>query len=205
MLTVYSVKPAFVRLLSPAIDLCARRGVTPNALTGFALALSLAGGAALLLAPGSPAVLVTVALVLLVRMALNAMDGALARRTGQSSRAGEVFNEASDVVADTALYAPLAGVVAAPAALVFAFVLLAGWTELAGVLPRVAGGPRRYDGPLGKSDRALVVGLLLLALALGAPRGTWEAWLLALLCVLLIATCAKRLRNGLVSVSGSAA
>ncbi|HKC25021.1 MAG TPA: CDP-alcohol phosphatidyltransferase family protein [Thermoanaerobaculia bacterium] len=204
MPTVYSVKPAFVRLLSPAIDLCARRGVTPNALTGLALALSLAGGVALLLAPASQAALVAVALLLLVRMALNAMDGALARKTGQSSRGGEVFNEASDVVADAALYAPLVLVTSAPAALVFAFVLFSGWTELAGVLPRVTGGPRRYDGPLGKSDRALVVGLLLVSLALGAPHDDWETWLLALLSLLLLATCARRLGNGLAAPAGSA-
>lgn len=194
MLTLYRVKPAFVRLLQPLVALCARRGVTPDALTGAALALSLAAGAALALAPTVPAVLWAVALTLLVRMALDAMDGALARQTGQATVRGELFNEAGDVVADAALTLPLLAVSAAPPLAVFLLVLLSSWTELCGVLPKAAGGARRHDGPLGKSDRALVVGLYLVARGSGVPSGPWEGWLVAILDLLLVLTCANRLR-----------
>lgn len=197
MPSLYDVKPAFVRLLTPLVDLCARRGVTPNALTLAALVLSLLGGGLLWAFPRERGVLAAVALVLLVRMALNAMDGSLARRTGQTTRLGEVLNEGGDVVADAGLYLPLLGVTAAPSLLVVLFVLLAGWTELAGLLPRLAGGERRYDGPLGKSDRALLVGLFLVAAAAGAPQGRWETWAFGAADALLALTCANRLRRGL--------
>ena len=41
-------------------------------------------------------------------MALNALDGMLAREFGQQSRLGAYLNELTDVVADAALIAPFA-------------------------------------------------------------------------------------------------
>ena len=46
--------------------------------------------------------------VLFVRMALNAIDGMLAREFAQKSALGAVLNELGDVVSDTALYLPFA-------------------------------------------------------------------------------------------------
>ncbi len=197
MPTLYDIKPAFVRSLEPAISFCARRGITPNALTAAALVLSVGMGAVLALFPGERLALGAVAAFFLLRMALNAMDGALARRTGQSTPAGEVFNEASDVLADAVLFLPLVFVSSASPVAVVLFALLAGWSELCGVLPKAGGFARRYDGPLGKSDRALAVGLYLVAVAAGVTRGGWETFFFALLDVLLVLTCANRLRKGL--------
>lgn len=125
------------------------------------------------------------------------MDGALARRTGQSTPSGEIFNEAADVLADAVLFLPLLVVSSAAPLAVLLFVLLAGWSELCGVLPKAAGLARRYDGPFGKSDRALAVGLYLVALAAGVPAGGWETAFFVLLDALLLLTCANRLRKGL--------
>lgn len=193
--TLYDIKPAFVRLLDPLVGVFARRGVTPNQLTAAALALSFAGGSALWVAPERRAVWIAVAFALLVRMGLNAVDGALARRTDQSSRAGEIFNEVSDVVADACLYVPLIRITAVPDRIVFAFVLLAGWTELCGLAAKAAGGTRRYDGPLGKSDRALAVGTYLVVRAVGVPAGRWELFFFTALCLLSAWTCANRVRR----------
>jgi len=197
MPTLYDVKPAFVRSLSPAIAFCERKGITPNALTAAALVLSAAMGAVLASFPKERLALGAVAVSFLLRMALNAMDGALARKTGQSTPHGEVFNEAADVLADTLLFLPLLVVSSAAPLAVFLFVLLAGWSELCGVLPKAAGFARRYDGPFGKSDRALAVGLYLVALAAGVPAGAWETGFVVLLDALLLLTCANRLRKGL--------
>ena len=46
--------------------------------------------------------------VLFVRMALNAIDGMLAREHGQKSALGAFLNELCDVVSDAALYLPFA-------------------------------------------------------------------------------------------------
>ena len=104
--------------------------------------------------------------VLLVRMAMNAMDGMLAREFHQKSRLGGLLNEVGDVVSDVALYLPLALVAGVQSFLVVGFVVAAMIAEFAGVLGIGMGG-RRYDGPMGKSDRAFCIGLFSLLLALG--------------------------------------
>ena len=123
---------------------------------------------------GAAFALLGLPLVLLLRMALNAIDGMLAREHGQASRLGFFLNEIGDVVSDAALYLPLM-LVLAPAAplLVGAAVVAIALTEMAGVLGRAAGGSRRYDGPFGKSDRAAYFSILAVAAAVVAL----PAWL----------------------------
>src|SRR5690606_4055636 len=88
MATLSVIKPAFQRLLRPLVDAGARAGITANQVTVAAMALSLAAGAVLMLV-GDRALLL-VPIVLLLRMALNAADGMLAREHGQRSRLGAV-------------------------------------------------------------------------------------------------------------------
>src|SRR5947207_2460802 len=45
---------------------------------------------------------------LFIRMALNAVDGMLAREHGMKSKLGAILNELGDVVSDAALYLPFA-------------------------------------------------------------------------------------------------
>ncbi|MCH3719017.1 hypothetical protein LZB68_08040, partial [Campylobacter lari] len=55
----------------------------------------------------------------------------------------------------------------------------------------------RYDGPMGKSDRAFVIGGLGLLLAfgwVGAPVVSGMAWAMSILCVI---TLGRRVRQGL--------
>ena len=65
-----------------------------------------------------------------------------------------------------------------------AFSIGAVLTEFCGVLARALGATRRYDGPIGKSDRAFVVGALALATYF-YPRalGVWPVffWIAAAL------------------------
>jgi CDP-diacylglycerol--glycerol-3-phosphate 3-phosphatidyltransferase len=106
-------------------------------------------------------------------MALNAIDGMLAREHGQKSRLGALLNEIGDVVADAALYLPLALVPGFDPRLAVGIVVLAVLSEMTGVLGPTIGASRRYDGPMGKSDRAFVFGLLALLLGLGVRPGAW--------------------------------
>ena len=62
---------------------------------------------------------------------------------------------------------------------------------------RWSGASRRYDGPLGKSDRAFVFGALGLWAGLAAPLPAWAAWIMPLLAVALVATIFNRVRGGL--------
>ncbi|EYB68825.1 hypothetical protein DEIPH_ctg017orf0199 [Deinococcus phoenicis] len=196
-MTLYAVKPAFQRLLRPLAHRLADRGVTANAVTLAAMGLSVLLGVGLALAGsgGRRGVFALLPAFLLVRMALNAIDGMIARERHQTSALGAYLNELGDVVSDAALYLPFALLPGGwPAAVLVA---LAGAGELAGVLGQVAGGNRRYDGPLGKSDRALAFGLLALPLAFGVPGGSWLTGVLLLGCVLGVLTILNRVRRGL--------
>ena len=66
-----------------------------------------------------------------------------------------------------------------------------------GALGQGLGGTRRYDGPLGKSDRALVFGVLGAWVAVAAPLPALAAWLMPALAALLAWTVINRVRRGL--------
>ena len=132
---------------------------------------------------------------LFVRMALNAIDGMMAREHGQASAAGAVLNELSDVVADAALYLPFALIPGVDAQLVVLVVIAGIIAEMAGALGPMLGGMRQYNGPLGKSDRAFTFGLLAVLIGLGLAPGTWTTLYLSALLLLGILTVLNRARS----------
>lgn len=205
MPSVYDLKPRFQRLLRPLVAALARAGVTANQVTVAAVALSAAGGAAIALAPAARWPLLALPAVLLVRMGLNAIDGMLAREHGQASRLGAVLNEMGDVVADSLLYLPLALVPGVSPGWLLAVVVVALWTEVAGLAALQVGSARRYDGPLGKSDRAALLGLLALLLGLGLPGGGWVRSYLAALVAIGLLTTVQRCRRALAAGAEPAA
>lgn len=171
MASVYDLKPRFQNLLRPLCGVLARAGVTANQVTVAAAVVSIAEGCAVFLTQGARWALLLLPVVLFLRMALNAVDGMLAREFGQKSRLGAILNEMGDVVSDTALYLPFAAIPGMSAILVGLVVAVAVMTEVAGVVAIQVGGARRYDGPFGKSDRAVFFGFLAVALAAGLPPG----------------------------------
>ena len=196
-MTLYQLKPAFQSLLRPAVRRMAAMGITANQVTVAACAISVALGLALYFLAPAPAWLALVSLWMLLRMAFNAVDGMLAREFGQQSRLGALLNELTDVLSDAALYLPFARVAPFDGFWVGAVIVLAGLGEFAGALGPTIGGTRRYDGPMGKSDRALVFGTLALWVAAGGALPAWSAALMPLLAVLLLVTIARRMRGAL--------
>ena len=144
-------------------------GVTANQVTLAAAIGSLAVGAIVAAAWPARWPFLLMPVWLFIRMALNAIDGMLAREHGQKSRLGAYLNEICDVVSDAALYAPFALLPAFGGFWIGLVIVLAALTELAGVLGPTVGASRRYDGPMGKSDRALVFGALGLWAGLRRP------------------------------------
>jgi len=199
MASIYDLKPAFQGLLRPLTRAMAGAGVTANAVTVAAAVLSLAVGTALAVTRGSRVALLLLPAALFARMALNAIDGMLAREHGQSSKLGALLNELGDVVSDAALYLPLALVPGFDPRLAVGIVVLAAISEMTGVLGPTIGTSRRYDGPMGKSDRAFVFGLLALLLGLGVAPGPWlvaaQGAILALLLVTVWNRAARALRE----------
>ncbi len=197
MASIYDLKPRFQALLRPLTRALFGMGVTANQVTVFAALLSALTGLALLLNPAARWPLLLVPAVLFARMALNAIDGMLAREHGQKSRLGAVLNELSDVLADAALYLPFGAVPWVSPRLVVGIVVLAIVSEMAGVVGVQIGASRRYDGPMGKSDRAFVFGLLALLLGLGVPAGRWINLGLAVVALLTAVTIVNRSRRAL--------
>lgn len=196
MISLYELKPKFQALLRPLVARLARGGITANGVTLAAMAISLALGALLLASPERRALWLLLPLWMFLRMACNAIDGMLAREFGQRSPLGAYLNELADVVSDTALYLPFALIAPFGWVGVGAVVFLATLSEMAGALGPLAGAERRYDGPMGKSDRALLFGALGLWIGIGAPMPEWLSWLLPGVAALLLLNIYNRIRRG---------
>ena len=130
-------------------------------------------------------------------MALNAIDGMLAREHDMQSPLGGILNELGDAVSDAALYLPFALVPGFSPGLVVGVVVLALLTELTGVIGVQIGASRRYDGPMGKSDRAFVFGALALLLGFGLDPSWWGNAVVAIVGLLSLLTVVNRSRQAL--------
>jgi CDP-diacylglycerol---glycerol-3-phosphate 3-phosphatidyltransferase len=204
MPSIYGLKPKFQNLLRPATNALARFDVSANQVTLAAMALSFATGAAIFHFR-SPRSLLLLPLALSLRMALNAIDGLLAREHHQKTAMGALLNELGDAFSDAALYLPLAMVSGFAPALVVLIVLLAVLSEMTGVIGVQIGASRRYDGPMGKSDRAFVFAALGLLLGLNLPIVPVVGYVLWFVLVLLLLTIANRARQALRELRESAA
>ena len=171
-------------------------GVTANQVTIAALVLSVATGVIVGFSKNLRVLLLLPA-VLFVRMALNAIDGMLAREHHQKTPLGAVLNELGDVFSDATLYLPLAFFLPFDAVAIVLIVLLAILSEMTGVVGVQIGASRRYDGPMGKSDRAFVFGILGLALGLHLPIFPAVRPVLWVLAFLLLLTILNRARGAL--------
>ena len=201
MPSIYGVKPTFQKLLRPLVRALARHGVTANQVTVAAMLISIAAGSAIVLQPTASRLLLLIPLVLFLRMALNAIDGMLAREHDMKSPLGAILNELGDVLSDAALYLPLALIQGVPGMGVVVVVVLAVISEMAGVIAIQIGAQRRYDGPMGKSDRAFVFSVIALLLGLGVAPGWWLNIVLLLMSVLLAVTVINRARHALKEVT----
>ena len=187
MASIYDLKPAFQRLLRPTSNWLAAHSVTPNQVTIFALIISFLAGIAITIFPQSQWPLLLIPLVLLFRMILNAMDGMIAREHHQQSDLGTFLNEIGDVLSDTFLYLPFALIPGIYPPLVIAIVILSIISEMTGVVALQIGSKRRYDGPMGKSDRAFIFAVVALLLGLNFKIFFWINFIFD--CCILITYC----------------
>ena len=171
--SIYDLKPKFQALLRPMASDLVAVGVTANQITIAALLLSVLMGVLIGITGGARWALLLLPLVLFIRMAMNALDGMLAREFGQRSNLGAILNELGDVAADAALYLPFVYVAGLDPRLIIAVVVLSLIVEMAGVLGLQVGASRRYDGPFGKSDRAFFFGAMAIILALNLAPISW--------------------------------
>ena len=121
-------------------------------------------------------------------MALNAIDGMLAREHNMESSLGAILNELGDVLSDVALYLPLTLIEGVNTSWLVLVVILAVISEMTGVIAVQIGSKRRYDGPMGKSDRAFLFGAICLVMGVGIHPQPWLDYLLIIMFILLCLT-----------------
>ncbi|NLY76350.1 MAG: CDP-alcohol phosphatidyltransferase family protein [Firmicutes bacterium] len=194
MISVYNLKPKFQRLLTPLLDFLVKRGFTPNLVTLIALFGSIAVGTVIWLTRERTSWLLILPVWLFVRMALNAIDGMMARKYNMGTALGCILNELGDVLSDLALYLPLGYMVPESMAAVVLFVIGAILTEFCGVMGYALAVKRHYEGPMGKSDRAFLVGGLSIATFLWDGVKIYWSWILMVAAVLTVWTCFNRIK-----------
>lgn len=150
----------------------AAQGVTANTISFVGLLFGLGSGLALAVTRSAvlegPAFFAA-ALLILLRLLANMLDGMVAVTTGTTSPMGELWNEVPDRVSDLATLlgagyavgsAPVLGYVAACLALLVAYVRAEG---------KVAGAPQVFCGPMAKPQRMLTLAAAAACLALAPP------------------------------------
>jgi CDP-diacylglycerol---glycerol-3-phosphate 3-phosphatidyltransferase len=168
---LYSFKPWYARRLAPVRRRLVAANVPPAAITMAGIFFGAGAGAVLATLRPGPVAGAAVAALLAARLACANLDGGVARDGGRATPFGAVLNEIGDRAAELAV---LAGCLAlAPAALVLTAALAAtlpSWVALAGA---AAGLGRVQGGPVGKTERCLLLALL-------AAFGWSAVWLWAL-------------------------
>ena len=132
-------------------------------------------------------------------MSLNALDGMMARTYNQQTKRGEILNELGDVISDLFIFFPLLKYEQVNIYLVVFFICLSIINEFAGILGKIVSGVRRYEGPMGKSDRAFVIGLYGLLSFLSIKMGEAAFYVFTFMIVLLLISTLTRILKSLKS------
>ncbi|MDR2237796.1 MAG: CDP-alcohol phosphatidyltransferase family protein [Chryseobacterium sp.] len=197
MISVYKLKPKFQQLLTPVLLFLHKNKITANQITLSSVLLSVVIGVLFWNADVSKWFFLSLPIGLLIRMALNALDGMMARKFNQTSRLGEVLNEVGDLVSDVIVFFPLLKFQPESLHLIVIFIVLSVINEFAGLLGKVVGKERRYDGPMGKSDRAFILGLYGLLIFFGVTISGISVYLFSLIILLLLISTYIRLKKSL--------
>lgn len=197
MISVYKLKPKFQQLLTPVLLFLHKHGITANQITVSSILLSVLIGILFWNADISKWFFLSLPIGLLIRMALNALDGMMARKFNQTSKLGEVLNEIGDIVSDVIIFFPLIKFQPESLYIIVVFIMMSIINEFAGLMGKVIGKERRYEGPMGKSDRALILGMYGLALFFGANIADYSQYIFGLIILLLFISTYVRLKKSL--------
>ncbi|GAA5139011.1 CDP-alcohol phosphatidyltransferase family protein [Pseudonocardia adelaidensis] len=151
---LYALKPWYADRLAGIRRAMATHGVAPGTVTAAGVGFGALAGL-VLATVASPITAVLVAALLALRLAAANLDGALARETGTSTRWGAVVNELGDRSAELAALAGCFSLAPAwPVLLAMLAASAPSWVALAGA---AAGAARINGGPVGKTERCLLL------------------------------------------------
>lgn len=153
------------RLLTPFVDFSETLGLTPDGVSVIAFLCAIGSGAAFVFA--EPIWYVVGAVLVLANGWLDLVDGALARRLGESSRGGDLLDHVLDRYADIVI---IAGLAAGVDAYLLGFLAVTGvlMTSYLGTQIQAVGLGRDYGGALGRADRLALIGVTAV-IAAGVP------------------------------------
>lgn len=202
MISVYQLKSNFQNILRPISNKLATIGVTANMVTISAFLLSiLTGFITFKYAPKYSYAYFVLPIALFIRMALNAIDGMLAREHNQKSNIGAVYNELGDILSDVVIYVPLLYVSNCNIWLIFLFTVLIIISETVGIMGVQINASRHYEGPMGKSDRAFWFSLLAIAMVFVTISAKYLTIFLIFVSLLLVYTSYNRINGALKEAS----
>ena len=195
MISIYKLKPKFQQLLTPILFFLHRCKITANQITITSVFLSVLIACLFWNADNNNWLFLSLPIGLLLRMALNALDGMLARNFDQMSTLGEVLNEIGDVISDVIIFFPLLKFQTESLYLIIVFIVLSVINEFSGVLGKSIGKERRYDGPMGKSDRAMLLGVYGLIAFFGINISQYSKYVFGTIILLLLLSTFIRLKK----------
>ncbi|HAO64356.1 TPA: hypothetical protein DCQ44_00035 [Candidatus Taylorbacteria bacterium] len=155
---IYSIKPYFQKTLIPARDLCLKIHVTPTIINIKGVIASIVIALAIVFYPQWPVLIFLIPIFALIRTALNALDGMVARELAVSSSMGEVLNEFLDRCSDAIIFGAFIFVPSINVFLVVLTVVLVILVSYVGILSKAVGASRMYAGVMGKADRMFYLG-----------------------------------------------
>lgn len=184
---LYALKPWYTRRLNRVVDAAVARGFSPDVFTAVGILGGALAGVALALGWW------WLALPLLaLRLAGANLDGAVARARGVARPWGFVLNEIGDRFGDLLMWAGLAWWASqhSPTALVWVLVATVAATlpTFASLSAAGAGATRRNGGPLGKTERCLLV-------VVGCAVPSWLVGVSAVVVAGSVLTAGLRLRS----------
>jgi len=197
LISVYKIKPKFQQLLTPALKGLYKMGVSANQITLSSILLSLLIGIAFWYASYNKLLFLALPIGLFIRMALNALDGMMARIYNQQTKKGEVLNELGDVISDIFIFFPLLIYEKSIIYLIIIFICLSIINEFSGILGKVISGQRQYDGPMGKSDRAFVIGVYGILSFFSINLSDYSFWIFVIINLLIITSTFFRIKKSL--------
>ncbi len=156
-MTLDDLRSKSLIVTEPLAALAERAGASPNLISLLSMIFALAAGALYYLSAGEVSLLYLAALMVLLNSVFDAVDGALARRTGQAEPKGDFLDHVIDRYADMAI---LAGIVLAgyvsEAVGIFAVmgVLLTSYLGTQAQALRLG---RLYGGIMGRADRLILI------------------------------------------------
>lgn len=200
LISIYEIKPKFQQLLMPIVDWMRKIGMTPNQVTILALLLSIVTGIILSIFHENKWIYILMPIVMFVRMALNAIDGVMAKKYQMKSHLGLLLNELGDVISDLFLFIPFVFIAEDYGIGIMLFISLSIISEMAGVTVQVIGSSRRYDGPMGKSDRAFIVGFISFLIFVHLNIIPYLHFVFYVCSILILINIYNRITNGLKEV-----